>query len=259
MVYIGLCGWDSRALYEPGVKAQDKLEIYSDIYPTVEINSTFYNIPSTKNVDSWYLTVPKDFHFSVKLNRLFSHDSGLVLTPDVQARLPEFISHTSRLEDKLSWYLLQLPPSQVRNDSGLDEFLAFLRATLESQGVQADVAVEFRHSSWYTAELSDILDRHGAAQVISSSPGKWPCVWVKQAKANYIRLHGLHEMYHSAYTSAELEKLRDWITDSGAERSWVYFDNAASSAGKENSQYLMTLFGQSVPEQTRQLRMDLPE
>ena len=257
MVYIGLSGWDSRALYEPGIKAAVKLEIYSDIYSTVEINSTFYNIPSVKSCQDWYLTVPPEFRFSVKLNRLFSHDSGLELTEEVRNRLPQFIGNTSMLKEKLAWYLLQLPPSLSAREKELDEFLSFQQHIMKSMGAAAQLAVEFRHSSWYSSRTEGILERHGAIQVISSSPGKWPCIWVQHPAANYIRLHGLHEMYHSLYTEEELEKLAEWISSSAAKESWVYFDNAASSSGKQNSQALMKRFGQEVPEQTVQLRMEL--
>lgn len=259
MIYIGLCGFDSRALYEPGIKTQDKLQIYSTIYSTVEINSTFYNIPTTKTVENWYLTVPGDFRFSIKLNRLFSHDARLILTEEVKDKLRQFVNHTALLKEKLSWYLLQLPPSLAVNWVALDEFLAGLRETMQSEGVDAGIAVEYRHDSWYEANSLDILNQHAASQVISSSPHKWSCVWVKQAKANYVRLHGLEKMYYSAYSEADLAKLFDWIKDSGADRSFIYFDNTASSAGKENSQQLMQLFGQVVPEQTAQLRMNLPD
>lgn len=259
MIQIGLSGWDSRALYEPGIKGRDKLEIYSNIYSTVEINSTFYNIPTLKTVENWYLTTPPDFRFSIKLNRLFSHDSRLSLTDEVKEKLSHFISHTAGLNEKLSWYLLQLPPSFAADRVALDEFLTLLRAEMQTKSIEAGIAVEFRHSSWYQPSSLDILQKHSASQVISSSPQKWPCIWVKQAQPNYIRLHGLHQMYRSAYSLAELEKLFDWIGESPTDQSWIYFDNTASSAAKENSQRLMALFGRSVPPETKQLGMNLPE
>ena len=258
LIQIGLCGWDSRSLYEPGIKGRDKLEIYSNIYSTVEVNSTFYNIPTLKTVEQWFLTTPADFRFSIKMNRLFSHDSRLTLTAEVKEQLTRFVNHTSQLKEKLSWYLLQLPPSFTADPIILDEFLTFLRATIKTASIHCGIAVEFRHSSWYHPFALDILQTHQASQVISSSFQKWPCSWVKQAQTNYIRLHGLHQMYRSAYSESELKKLFHWIIESEADQSWVYFDNTATSSAKENSQYLMTLFGQTVPDQTTQLDMNLP-
>lgn len=258
MVRVGTCSWDSPQLYEPGIRSKDKLRLYSEIYDTVEINSTFYGFPTGATVQNWYLTVPEDFRFSVKLNRLFSHDEPLAVTGDAVQKLNQFLAATSELEEKLSWFLLQLPPGLAADFDALARFLAFFQDSREAHRIPADLAVEFRHASWYGGKSRAVLEEYGAIQVISSSPDKWPLVWVKEEKANYIRLHGQHKMYHSSYSDEDLLNLKDWLDQAPALDSWVYFDNGATPAAKENSQYLKQLLGQAVPEQATQLRMDLP-
>lgn len=257
MIHIGLSGWDSRSLYAAGIRASDKLEIYSSIYSTVEVNSTFYSFPSPKTIETWYQTVPAEFRFSVKINRLFSHESGLLLTRASEDRLTLFLSGFSLLREKLSWFLLQLPPSFSRDQAALSVFLAAMRRIMSEHGMDCGIAVEFRHRSWYQDETRRILQAAGAVQVISSSPGGWPCVWVRDQQSDYLRLHGLKKMYHTPYRAEELTGLKQWLDGSGAPSSWIYFDNTATAGARDNSQFLMDLFGQPVPEQTRQLTMDL--
>lgn len=258
MVRVGTCSWDSPQLYEPGIRSRDKLRLYSEIYDTVEINSTFYGFPSKETVQNWYLTVPEDFRFSVKLNRLFSHDQPFMVNGDSVQKLNQFLASMAGLKEKLRWFLLQLPPALAADHDALDKFLAFLSDTREAHRLRADLAVEFRHPTWYGQTSREILADYGAVQVISSSPDKWPLVWVKESKANYIRLHGLHQMYHSSYSDEELTSLKAWLDEAPAADSWIYFDNGATPAAKENSQYLKRLLGQPVPDQATQLRMDLP-
>lgn len=255
MIHIGLCGWDSRSLFEPGIRASDKLEIYSNIYSAVEVNSTFYHFPSPATIETWHATVPQDFRFSIKLNRLFSHDTGLQLDPATADRLREFLTAFFPLQDKLSWFLLQLPPSQAADRVALEGYLSLMRRILAGGSGPCGIAVEFRHASWYHDDSAAILRAYDATQVISSSPGLWPCVWQRQMPADYIRLHGLKKMYHTSYTAAELDGLKQWLDDSPAADSWVWFDNTATSGARNNSQYLMDRFGQAIPEQTRQLSM----
>lgn len=254
---VGISGWDSAGLYEAGIRSQDKLRLYSDIYDTVEINSTFYGFPSQETVENWYLTVPETFRFSVKLNRMFSHDQPLVINGETVRNLNQFLASTALLKEKLSWYLLQLPPGLAADAEALNSYLAFLRDSMQAHRIQADLAVEFRHPTWYADWSRKALHSFGAVQVISSSPGKWPLVWVKQPKANYIRLHGLHKMYHSFYSHEELRSMTEWLSQTSGTDAWIYFDNGATPAAKENSLYLKKLFGQPVPEEATQLRMDL--
>lgn len=255
MIHIGLCGWDSRSLYEPGIRQGDKLELYSNIYSAVEVNSTFYSFPSPQVIAAWYGTVAPGFRFSIKLNRLFSHDTGLRLDPATADRLREFLTVFFPLQDKLSWFLLQLPPTQTVDRTALADYLSLMRRTLAGRSSPCGIAVEFRHTSWYHEDIAAILNHHDATQVISSSPGLWPCVWQHQSQADYIRLHGLKKMYHTSYTPAELDALKQWLEESPAADSWVWFDNTATAGARSNSQYLMSRLGQAIPEQTRQLSM----
>lgn len=258
MIYIGICGWNTQGLYEPGIRTRDKLAIYSSIYNTVEVNTTFYQIPRPATVESWYHTVPDDFRFSIKIYRLFSHDARLALNTDMVRRLEAFVENTSLLKEKLSWYLLQLPPSFTADLVLLSGFLNKMRQLMEARGMNVPIAVEFRHASWYGEEALEILRRYDAVQVISSSPSLWPCVWQVQGKADYLRLHGLKKIYHSSYEKEELDKLYQWLLESSAAPdSWIYFDNTVTTGARENSQYLMRRFGQTVPEQATQLSMDL--
>lgn len=256
MIHIGLAGWDSQSLYEAGIRSKDKLRLYSQIYDTVEVNSTYYQFPSEATIQNWHDTVPPAFRFSIKLNRLFTHDLGLRLPLEATARLIEFLTSFAQLGDKLSWFLVQLPPSLAADPAALDGFLSTMRKILRESGLSAGIAVEFRHSTWYEPGTAEILARRQATQVISSSPGRWPCEWIAPHPESYLRLHGLKRMYHTPYSKDQLNRLKEWLDDARAP-AWIYFDNTATQGARDNSRYLMQILGQPVPEETHQLTMDL--
>src|SRR6266581_2690348 len=140
-------------LYE-GVPPPRWLERYAQVFDTVELNATFYRLPSASMVDGWRDRTPRGFLFACKGSRYITHMKRL---KDPGPALERYFEVVLRLGPKLGPILWQLPPRMNRPDlPRLDDFLARVPQQLRH-------AVEFRNAAWYTGEVCEVLDRHGAA------------------------------------------------------------------------------------------------
>lgn len=146
---LGTCGWSfpdwKGAFYPPGTR--NELAYYASRFDAVEINSTYYRIPSAKSVDAWRERTPQGFLFCPKLPGEVTHEKMLEGADDQVAAFTDVIS---RLGDKLGPILVQLHPSFGHDQRPkLEAFLSRLPAGFR-------YAVEFRHRSW--ADQPDALE-----------------------------------------------------------------------------------------------------
>lgn len=159
-VFVGTSGWQYRdwreRFYPTGVAQKGWLEFYARRFATVESNNAFYRLPEPKTFANWAQKTPEDFVFSVKVSRYLTHIRRLREPAEPVAR---FVEHVRHLGDKLGPLLLQLPPNLKRSTEDLTETLE--RFAAEDPDMR--VAVEFRHASWFTDDVREILERHGAA------------------------------------------------------------------------------------------------
>jgi uncharacterized protein YecE (DUF72 family) len=127
------------AFYPAEAKPRDFLRHYAERLPTVELNATFYRLPSEKQLAAWAEQTPPEFRFAVKMNRRITHGGRLEL-------LATFNERVRLLGDRLGPILVQLPPSRPRDDG-------LLRLYLDSLDPELRYAFEFRHDSWERADL----------------------------------------------------------------------------------------------------------
>ena len=133
------------------------LKLYSKVFNLVEVDSTFYVIPSVDTIRSWRAAVPESFRFSAKFPRVITHENALRPTKEA---LDRFFRSIGELRPKVATLLLQLPPF-LRFDDGRDRVLAFL----DDAPRDYRYAVEFRHDSWMRPEVFDALRRRDVALV----------------------------------------------------------------------------------------------
>jgi uncharacterized protein YecE (DUF72 family) len=128
-ILLGTCGWSyaewGESLYK---KRGNKLKQYTSVFPTVEIDSTFYRNPDAGTVLGWTRHTPHDFLFSAKLPRTITHRKALGATQDVESDLDRFLEVMRPLveAEKLACILVQLPPFIRFNLERLESFLAML-------------------------------------------------------------------------------------------------------------------------------------
>src|SRR5215216_7334377 len=135
------------------------LEYYAARFPTVEINYTFYRMPTEKLLAGWAAGTPDHFRFTLKAPRRITHDSKLQRCEDL---LQAFCRTALTLGSKLGALLFQLPPAYKKDAAVLRAFVDLLPA-----GTKA--AFEFRHPSWFDAEVFDVLRGKQAGLCIADS------------------------------------------------------------------------------------------
>jgi uncharacterized protein YecE (DUF72 family) len=226
---VGCAGWSlSSAVKEHFPSAGTHLERYARIFPSVEINSSFYRPHRPGTYARWRDSVPDAFRFSVKVPKVITHELRL---RDAREPLERFWGEVSHLEAKLGCLLVQLPPSLPLEPEAARELFSALR---ERTGV--DLVCEPRHPTWFTDEAVHLLTDLQVAFVRADPPAvRAPPP--PEARAVYYRLHGSPKIYYSEYSEPYLDALAASIA--GHERAgrhvWCIFDNTAEGAAVPNA------------------------
>jgi uncharacterized protein YecE (DUF72 family) len=156
---VGTSGWSYKewkgSFYPPKLPQDEMLGFYASRFPTVEVNNSFYRIPSEKVLMGWAERVPPDFRFVLKASRRITHNSRLA---GEDGSLEYFLRAINPLGDRLGPTLFQLPPTFKKDAGRLRDFLARLPKRWMA-------AVEFRHASWFDDEVYDLLRSRDVALV----------------------------------------------------------------------------------------------
>lgn len=242
-LYLGTSGWQyyhwQNNFYPQNLKSKNFLNFYSQYFNTVEVNTTFYHFVKEATLKNWTKQVPKNFLFSIKLHRLFTHFRRLKLGKEDQRILKETIKSYQILGKNLGPILIQLSPSLKKDIKLLKRFLKILKninsqrfkfnnkvckSSSGSSQQDAKYAIEFRHKSWLDKEVYKILKENKIAFVISDSP-RWSTDIIKTADFIYVRFHGKPKLFASLYHQ---EELKEWIVKLKKLRPrkmYVYFNN----------------------------------
>lgn len=240
-VWIGTSGWSYKHwaanFYPRRWPKRHELAYYVQHFPTVEINATFYRLPTPKAVRGWRERAPRGFVFAVKGSRYLTHIRRL---RDTRAGLRKYFSRLEPLGDRTGPILWQLPPTFVKKDENvrrLERFLARLPPGHRH-------AIEFRHPSWMDERTMTLLRRHRVAQVWLSSP-RMPADYSITADFVYLRFHGLAGGAYHDYTDAELAPWAKQLARA-ARRGlpcYAYFNNDLNTRAPLNAHALMKLLG----------------
>lgn len=252
-VLVGTASWTDPEFikagwYPPEIKndAAGRLRYYAEHFPLVEVNATFYALPSLRTVENWTARTPEGFRFVVKAHQVisghrsdpsrlpgplrtlpFASDSrGHIVRPSRELRdaaIDTLLEALGPMGAKLEAILLQLPPSVAYGDAQLAEVGRIIR-----RFAPVRVAVEFRHRSWVSgaaraATMAMLSDRDAAyvcvdaprTDLASTMP---PIIEVTCPELAYLRLHGRNadtwqgsstvaERFNYRYDAQELEGL----------------------------------------------------
>jgi len=229
--YIGTSGWhydDWRGRFYPEKLPKAKwLEFYARHFPTLELNNTFYRLPKETVFNKWYDSSSDGFIFSVKVSRFITHIKRL---KDCSDEVDNFMSRATILKEKLGPLLYQLPPGLHRDDDRLISFLAILPHEMKH-------AIEFRHESWLTEDIFDILRQHQVGFCVFDMPSLTSPL-VATTDFAYIRFHGSDSLYSSCYSD---EELADWAKNiaqlaENLESVYIYFNNDIAGYALQNAE-----------------------
>ena len=234
--FIGTSGWSydhwAGVFYPPDLKTADRLNFYINHFNSVEINNTFYHLPTPFAFKSWKKIVPKNFIYALKGSRFLTHMKKL---KDPKEPLHLFLERARLLKDNLGPVLFQLPPHWRCNTERLKEFVKLLPSNMR-------FAFEFREPSWFNKEIYDILKENNIALCIYHMPEFESPIEVT-AKFVYIRFHGTEFLYGGRYSKKELLKWADLINGFIKEGKdvYVYFNNDANGYAVINAKELMEI------------------
>ena len=261
-IFVGTSGWTyddwSGAFYPKDVKGSERLAYYVTRFNTVEINATFYRLPTQPMLDAWNRRLPAEFHLVVKGSRVVTHLKKL---SDCQESLETFLDRVKQLKP-LRAILWQLPPSQKKDIDRLERFLIQLPRREKGTGPICrngpegalhkldlspflhDVrhAIEFRHASWWDDDVAALLKKHRAAFVAVSHP-TLPNTIYPTTDFLYLRFHGLgRQLYRYDYSN---EELKDWATrlkpHLKSRTLYAFFNNDFQSHAPRNAEKFRAL------------------
>lgn len=201
-------------------QSKSRLGYYASLFPSVEINSSFYKVPQLKTFARWASEVPDTFQFTVKLWKEITHAKGLAFKEE---DVVSFMRAAEGLGNKRGCLLVQFPGSvTVDLYSRVEQLLTLLN---EIGGWH--VAVEFRHHSWYISEVYELLDAFEFSIVMHDMKQSATPRITKSAKVVYLRFHGTEPNYGGSYPEAVLlktkEQIESWVSE--GKEVYVYFNN----------------------------------
>jgi uncharacterized protein YecE (DUF72 family) len=228
-IHIGTSGWHYKhwcgPFYERNTPAPKMLSCYFQFFDTVEINNSFYRLPSEQTFRAWRDAVPPHFCFAVKASRFLTHNKKL---KDPENALRNFLPRAEVLKEKLGPILFQLPPAWRVNVDRLRDFLQALPKTHQ-------YTFEFRELSWHTEPVYQVLREHNAAFCLFELAGFTSPMTIT-ADFAYVRLHGPGGKYQGSYSQDVLKGWADRIASwSHLNAVYIYFDNDQSGYAAQNA------------------------
>lgn len=232
MIYVGTSGYNypewKGTFYPDTLSASKMLPYYAERFTTVEINYTFYRMPTAKLVAGWAAQVPADFKFTLKAPKRITHDRRL---RDVAEPLRGFCEAAAELGPRLGAVLFQLPPTFKKDLSVFDAFLEALPPRLCA-------AFEFRHESWLDEEIYARLRGRNLALCVADSEKRTTPV-LATADYAYLRLRD------EGYTPTDIAEWADRVKElaSRCRDVFVYFKHEDEGKGPEFGRLLKERLG----------------
>ena len=233
--WIGTSGYNypewKGSFYPEKLPATKMLPYYAERFSTVEINYTFYRMPTEKLLAGWASVTPEQFKFTLKAPRRITHDARLQHCEEL---VRAFCGATQVLASKLGVLLFQLPPSFRKDVGVLDGFLECLPP-------RAPAVFEFRHASWHDEEVFDRLRSRGLALCIADSERMTTPLEVT-ADYGYFRLRD------EGYQEADILRWAGTISRCGetCRDIYVYFKHEERGKGPELAKLLMRQLSRTI-------------
>ena len=260
-IHVGCQGWNyddwtTRAggetiFYPRGTKSNEMLAFYSQIFDTIEVDSTFYAIPPASSVEGWYKKTPENFTFSLKMPQEITHEHEL--RPTSFEILDEFCERIKDLKEKLGVVLVQLAPQFEASKENAQN----LRKFLERLPREIRFAVEFRERGWLVDWTFQELEKTSVALALIEGnwiPREMTFSAIEKLKTDfaYVRFMGERDLtaFDKIYRpqDANLEMWKEEIEKIRAREIFVYFSNFYEGHAPASVNKLKKLLGQEITE-----------
>jgi uncharacterized protein YecE (DUF72 family) len=241
-VHVGCSGWfysHWRGIFYPAQEPTTDLwfAYYANVFDTVELNAPFYRWPKPATIQRWKREAPKGFIYSVKVNRLITHERRMRRTKQL---VKSYYEIAAVLGEKMGCFLFQFPPSYHYSAARLKGIVTQLDPAFRN-------VVEFRHKSWWRPRVYRAFAEANLTFCAVSAP-RLPEEFPANQKIVYLRLSGKSRWYRHDYSAEELQVWCDRLLDSGAEQIWIYFNNDRDGFAIKNALKLRRLILESAKQ-----------
>jgi uncharacterized protein YecE (DUF72 family) len=229
-IHIGTSGWHYAhwrgSFYPANLRPEQMLNWYAQHFDTVEINNSFYRLPTSAVLRAWCKQIPPNYCLAMKASRYITHNRKLKYPKE---SVKKFFAQAALLNTRLGPILFQLPPSWKVNVERLEEFVRALPR-------RRRYAFEFRNPSWSIPRVFEVLRKHNAAYCIYELAGFQSPIEIT-ADFTYVRLHGPGKAYQGNYSVRQLrvwaKRIETWRTK--LKHTFVYFDNDQAAFAPKNA------------------------
>jgi uncharacterized protein YecE (DUF72 family) len=229
--FVGTSGYSYKewkgSFYPEKLPQKEMLSYYAQRFSTVEINNSFYRMPSEDVLESWTAEVPKTFRFAFKAPQTITHRKRL---KNAEEETDTFLRATAVLKDRCGPLLFQLPPNLKKDLPRLDTFLRFL-------GGRPPTAIEFRHASWIDDEVFDCLRANSCALCLADIDDAPAPDLVSTANWGYVRLR------RENYTKKQLSEWIKRIQFQEWDDAYVFFKHEETGSGPKFATQFLELAG----------------
>lgn len=226
----GCSGYNNKqwkpAFYPKKMPQRKWLQHYFEHFSTIELHTTFYRFPTAETLSDWYSNSPEGFIVSVRAHKFITHSKRF---KGCKKEVDEFyLACEHGLKEKLGCILFQLPPTIKYNEDKLQQIINTLDPRFRN-------VVEFRDPSWWTKKVYDALGANNISFCSVSHPAM-PEPLIANTSTIYLRLHGVPDMFHSAYDTEFLSQLHELLRKKRSVKEvFIYFNNIAGSEGVLNA------------------------
>lgn len=259
-LYVGCSGWSYKGwigtFYPSNLENKNWLSYYSKFFKFVEVDSTFYTIPSRFVVRGWKDKTPDDFKFALKFPKIITHDKKM---KDVSRDLQVFFSNLEPLIDKTVFLLIQLPPYLTENE-GFD----LLKDMINRRDRRFDYAIEFRDSSWFNDKVYDFL-KNNKITLTWSIRDELRTPSIITSDQIYIRFIGDRSINDKDFGRIIKDRKKEMVeyadivnekTSTENQTISIAFNNHYAGFGPESSSTFLKMMDKTSPDWTKELKQN---
>lgn len=228
-LHVGTSGYSYKewkgSFYPKDLPDKQMLRYYGERFNTVEINNTFYRMPTASLLQGWISEVPAEFKFVLKAPQRITHMQRLKGAEDNVSFLLDI---AGTLKERLGPLLFQLPPNMKKDAGRLRDFLSLLPSKRRA-------AFEFRHASWFDDEIFALLRDNGVALCIAEAEGDLEVPFVSTADWGYLRLR------KPDYGDVELKSWINRVQKENWQEAFIFFKHEDEGKGPQMAKRFLEL------------------
>jgi uncharacterized protein YecE (DUF72 family) len=217
--FVGTSGYSYKewkgTFYPKKLPQKEMLRFYAGRFSTVEVNNTFYRMPSPKLLESWAEQVPNDFRFVLKAPQAITHFKRL---QDVEEPTGQFLGTASVLKERQGPLLFQLPPNFKKDVPRLERFLNLIKDGTST-------AFEFRHESWFEEDVFSLLRAKACALCVADADDLPSVDHINTARFGILRLR------RARYSKRQLAEWIDKLNSQNWDEVYVFFKHEDTGTG----------------------------